>query len=161
MKLEVGTKIPVETFPILKDGAPDSVDLKDKLQGRKVVIFGLPGAFTGTCSTKHLPSFIEAKDEFAAKGVDEIICVAVNDVFVMDVWADQTGAKDAGITMLPDPESKFTSAIGMDFDVPELGFVKRSNRYAMLVEDGVVTALQVDEAGQCDLSTGNSFLAAI
>lgn len=161
MKLEIGAKIPEAAFPILEGGEPKTIELKDKIKDRKVVIFGLPGAFTGTCSTKHLPSFIDNKDDFAAKGVDEIICIAVNDIFVMDTWAEQTGAKAAGITMLPDSEGKFTQAIEMEFDAPQLGLINRSNRYAMLVENGVVTALQIDEPGQCDLSTGNSLLDVI
>ncbi len=161
MKLEIGVKMPLVEVPMMGAQGPEVVKLAEKLAGRKVVIFGLPGAFTGTCSTAHLPSFIETIDDFRAKGVDEVICVSVNDVFVMQAWGAQTGATEAGITMLPDPAAVLTKAIEMDFSVAEIGLHDRSQRYAALVEDGIVTQLQIDEPGQCSLSTGNSLLPLV
>lgn len=132
------------------------------LKGRKVVIFGLPGAYTGTCSTAHVPSFIRTKGDFDAKGVDEIICVAVNDPFVMQAWGESTGATEAGITMLSDAGAEFTKAIGLDFTAPPVGFYDRSQRYAMLVEDGVVRALNREESpGTCEISAGETLLEQV
>lgn len=140
---------------------PELVALSKLLSGRKVVLFALPGAYTGTCSTIHLPSFIKVMDDLKAKGVDEVICLSVNDPFVLDAWGKDTGASEAGITLLGDADGSFTKAIGMDFTAPPLGLVGRSNRYALLLEDGVIQMVQIDEPGVCDLSTGDRFLAAM
>ena len=138
---------------------PEQVALSDKFKGRKVVIFGLPGAFTGTCSTAHVPSFMRTRDGFAEKGVDEVICLSVNDPFVMKAWGDDTGGTGAGITFLADPASEFTTAIGMNFSAPPAGFIDRSQRYAMLVEDGKVSILNAgDQPGECEISAGETLL---
>ena len=109
-----------------------------------------------------MPSFIRTKDDFVAKGVDEIICVSVNDPFVMDAWGDSTGAKAAGITMLGDADGSFTKAVGMDFTAPPVGFFGRSKRYAMIVDDGMVTAMGEDASpGECDLSAGEALLEKV
>jgi cytochrome c peroxidase len=132
------------------------------MKGRKIVIFAVPGAYTGVCTTAHVPSFMRTKDAFAAKGVDEIICIAVNDPFVMQAWGESTGATKAGLTMLSDAEGAFTQAIGMDFNAPPAGLINRSRRYAMLVDDGVVKVLHVEESpGTCEASGGESLLAVI
>ena len=136
------------------------VKMADKVKGRKVVVFAVPGAFTPTCHSAHVPSFVRTKDQFDAKGVDEIICVSCNDPFVMKAWGEATGATAAGITMLADASSEFTRAIGMDFDAPPVGLIARSKRYAMLVDDGTVTLLQQEESsGVCDVSGGEGLLA--
>jgi len=127
-----------------------------------VVIFGLPGAYTGTCTTAHVPSFIRTADEFAAKGVDEIICVSVNDPFVMKAWGEATGAAAAGISMLGDADAAFTLALGLEFTAPPVGLFNRSKRYALYAEDGVVKVLHVEEnPGVCEVSSGEAMLAAI
>ena len=127
---------------------------------RRVAIFALPGAYTGTCSTQHVPSFIRTADQFRAKGVDRIVCVSVNDPFVMGAWAKDTGAEAAGLTFLSDADGAFTEAMGMSFDAPAAGLFGRSKRYAMLVENGTITALEVEESpGQCSISGGESLLA--
>jgi peroxiredoxin len=162
MTISVGSKLPAATVQQFGANGPEAVDLAAKLAGRKVVIFGLPGAYTGTCTTSHVPSFIRTREKFAAKGVDEIICLSVNDAFVMKAWGDSTGANAAGITMLGDVDAGFTKAIGMNFSVPAIGFFDRSKRYALYAEDGVVKVLHAEEnAGQCDISGGESMLAAI
>ena len=162
MAIKKGDTLPNATFLIMGEEGPTSVELGEKLKGRKVVLFGLPGAFTGTCSTAHVPSFIRTKDAFADKGVDEIICVSVNDPFVMQAWAADTGADKAGLTMLADAESAFTTAIGMNFSAGPVGFVDRSKRYSMLVEDGVVTMLNEEAGpGQCEISAGETLLDAM
>ena len=162
MGISVGDRLPgARMVRIGADGGPETVQLDEVLRGRKVVIFALPGAFTRTCSSAHLPSFMRAAGALRKKGVDEIICIAVNDAFVLDAWGEATGAKAAGISFLGDAEGQLTRALGMAYDAPERGLIGRSNRYAALVEDGVVTAVQVDEPGVCDLSTGEKFLEAL
>ena len=162
MTISEGAKLPDATLLRIGDAGPTSVSLADKLTGRKVVIFGLPGAYTGTCTSAHVPSFIRTADKFAAKGVDEIICVAVNDPFVMKAWGEATGATAAGITMLGDADASFTKAIGLAFTAPPVGFFDRSKRYALYAEDGVVKVLHIEESRSlCETSGGESLLAAI
>ncbi|MBY6090688.1 peroxiredoxin [Maritimibacter alkaliphilus] len=162
MTISQGDTLPGATLIAPTAEGPAPVALADKLAGRKVVIFGLPGAYTGVCSTAHVPSFIAAMDDLKAKGVDEVICVSVNDPFVMGAWSKDTGAGEAGITMLCDPESAFTTAIGLDFSAPPAGLINRSKRYAMAVEDGKVTVLHLEESpGTCDISGGKSMVAAL
>jgi len=161
MTISKGAKLPEATLVMMGEKGPEAVTLGDKLKGRKVALFAVPGAFTPTCHSAHVPSFIRTKDDFAAKGVDEIICISVNDPFVMKAWGEATGATEAGITMLSDASSEFTKAIGMDFDAPPAGLVARSKRYAMLVDDGVVTVFHPEESpGMCDVSGGEALLAA-
>lgn len=162
MTISTGAKLPDATLVKMGEKGPESVSLADKLKGRKVALFAVPGAFTPTCHSAHVPSFIRTKDQFAAKGVDEIICISVNDPFVMKAWGEATGANAAGITMLSDAASEFTKAIGMNFDAPPAGLVARSKRYAMLVDDGVVTVFHPEESpGTCEISGGEALLAAI
>ena len=161
MTLTTGQKLPDATLGHWTADGPATVQLADRLAGRKVVLFALPGAFTGTCSTSHLPSFMRTAEAFKAKGVDEVICLSVNDPFVLGAWDDATGAGAAGVTLLGDADGSFTKAVGMDFTAPAIGLVGRSNRYAALVEDGVITALSVDEPGVCDISTGEKFLESL
>ena len=162
MAISQGDTLPEATMVQMGAEGPQPVALADKVKGRKVVIFAVPGAFTPTCHSAHVPSFVRTKDQFDAKGVDEIICVSVNDPFVMNAWGEATGATAAGITMLSDAQSEFTTAIGMNFDAPPVGLMARSKRYAMVVEDGKVTVLQEEESpGVCDVSGGESLLDAI
>lgn len=162
MTISVGDKLPNATLLQMGAEGPEAVDLASKTKGRKVVIFGLPGAYTGVCSTAHVPSFIRTKDALAAKGVDETICVSVNDPFVMGAWGEATGATAAGIAMLGDADSALTKAMGLDFSAPPAGLIDRSKRYALVAEDGVVTVLQVeDNAGECNISGGESVVDAL
>ncbi|MCR9157432.1 MAG: peroxiredoxin [Rhodobacteraceae bacterium] len=162
MTIAPGDTLPEATLVKMGADGPEAVSLADHAKGKKVVIFAVPGAFTPTCHSAHVPSFIRTKDQFAEKGVDEIICVSVNDPFVMKAWGEATGASDAGISMLGDAESAFTKAIGMDFDAPPAGLIARSKRYAMLVEDGKVTKLHVEESpGVCEISGGEALLAEL
>lgn len=160
--MQTGDKLPEATLVRLGDNGPEEVTVSSLTKGRKVVIFAVPGAYTPTCHSAHVPSFIRTKDAFAEKGVDEIICVSVNDPFVMKAWGEATGATAAGITMLGDAGSAFTKAVGMDFDAPPAGLHARSKRYAMVVEDGTVTVLHAEESpGVCETSGGEALLAAI
>lgn len=162
MVISVGDRLPGATLLTLGANGPEAVDLGERLDGRKVVIFGLPGAFTGTCTTAHVPSFIRTKAEFDAKGVDEVICLTVNDPFVVKAWTDATGAEKAGIVTLADAESAFTSAIGMEFSAAAVGFVNRSKRYSLYAEDGVVKVLKIEVArGACEISAGETLLAQL
>ena len=162
MTIAKGTRLP--DAQLLRMGAKgvEPVALSSLLNGRNVVIFGFPGAFTSTCTTAHIPSFIRTKAGFDAKGVDDIIGIAVNDPFVMDSYGKSTGAAAAGITMLADASSAFTTAIGMNFDVPAIGFHARSKRYAAYVVDGVVQHLSDPEKpGMCETSAGEAMLDVI
>lgn len=162
MTLSTGDRLPAASFIELGDAGPTAVASDALLAGRKVVMFAVPGAYTGVCSTQHVPSFIRTAPAFAGKGVDEILCVSVNDPFVLKAWSDATGAGAAGIRMLADADGAFTKAIGMDFTAPPAGLIDRSKRYAMVVEDGVVTTLNVEASpGQCEVSAGETLLAAL
>ncbi|SLN58055.1 peroxiredoxin [Roseisalinus antarcticus] len=162
MTIAVGDTLPEATMLRMGSSGPEGVALSERLKGRKVALFGLPGAYTGTCTTAHVPSFIRSMDALKAKGVDEVICTAVNDPFVMKAWGESTGATAAGITMLADASGDFAKAIGMDFTAPPAGFYGRSLRYAMFVEDGVVKVFNPEEgAGVCERSAGETLVEAI
>lgn len=162
MTISTGDSLPEATLLHMGANGPEAVALAPKLKGRKVVIFGLPGAYTGVCTTAHVPSFIRTAAKFAEKGVDEIICVSVNDPFVMKAWGESTGATAAGITFLGDADASFTKAIGLDFTAPPAGLFDRSKRFALYAEDGVVKVLHLEESpGTCEISGGESLLAAI
>ncbi|WP_439522538.1 peroxiredoxin [Marivita sp.] len=162
MTIAPGDTLPAATLVKMGAEGPEPVDLAAHAKGKTLVVFAVPGAFTPTCHSAHVPSFIRTKDQFMAKGVDEIVCVSVNDPFVMKAWGDSTGAAEAGITMLGDAESAFTRAVGMEFTAPPAGLISRSRRYAMLVEDGVVTRLHVEESpGTCEISGGEALLAEL
>ncbi|MDZ4095360.1 MAG: peroxiredoxin [Paracoccaceae bacterium] len=162
MTISVGDKLPEATLVTIGEKGPEQVNLSDRLKGRNVVIFAVPGAFTPTCSSAHVPSFIRTKPGFDAKGVDEIICVSVNDPFVMKAWGEATGATAAGITLLADAQSDLTGALGLAFDAPAAGLMARSKRYALQAKDGVVTVLHLEESpGVCEISGGEALLAAI
>ena len=162
MAISQGDKLPDAVLRRMGDNGPEEITIEALTSGRKIVLFGLPGAFTPTCSSAHVPSFIRTKDAFFEKGIEEIICVAVNDVHIMRQWGDVTGATAAGLRMWADPASEFTTAIGMNFDVEALGFYGRSSRYAMIVENGVVTQLnQETERGVCDISGGETLLESL
>lgn len=161
MSIAISQTLPEAELLRLGAAGPETVPLSSLIQGKRVVIFAVPGAFTPTCHNAHMPSYIAAAAEYAAKGVD-LICVTVNDPFVTDAWAKATGAEAAGITVLADPNADLTRALGMDFTAPPAGLYARSKRYAMLVEDGVVTALHLEEnPGACAVSAAPSMLEEI
>lgn len=161
MTISVGGKLPEATLVEMGANGPETFSLSSRLAGRKVVLFALPGAFTGPCTTAHIPSFIRTADAFRAKGVEEIICLSVNDPFVLKAWGESTGATKAGISHVGDADGSFTKGLGMDFTAPHLGLVGRSNRYALVIEDGVITKANIDEPGVCNISTGEALLAEI
>lgn len=161
MTLDVGTQLPDATLIRIGSEGPEEIGLSAWLAGRTVVLFALPGAYTGVCSSAHLPSFIRVADDLRAHGVDEIACLAVNDPFVLEAWGASSGATEAGISMLGDAEARFTKALGMEFSVPSRGLIDRSNRYALLLEDGVIKVSQIDEPGVCEMSTGEALLETV
>ncbi len=145
MTIKTGDMLPDASFTTMTAEGPTKLATADVFNGRKVVLFAVPGAFTPTCHMKHLPGFIARADELKAKGVDTIACVSVNDVFVMDAWAKNTGAGNR-ILFLADGNGDFARAIGMDLDASGFGMGTRSKRYAMIVDNGKVSALNVEPA---------------
>ena len=154
MKISVGQKMPNSTLSYFGPDGVSQIELIDLLKGKKVVIFALPGAFTNTCSSKHLPGFIEKSARIKKEGVDEIICISVNDPFVMSKWGETTGAIDVGIKMLADPASDFTKSIGTEFTVLPIGFFNRSKRCAFIVENQKIVYAYLDDAS--GVVTGSS-----
>ncbi|MFV0473205.1 MAG: peroxiredoxin [Pikeienuella sp.] len=162
MSIAVGDKLPEASLVELGEGGPAAVSVSALTKGRKIALFAVPGAFTPTCHNTHVPSFVKAAKDLAGKGVDEIVCVAVNDPFVMKAWGEATGATAAGIRMLADAESAFTRALGLDFSAPPAGLIARSKRYSMFVEDGVVKVLNVENSpGEAVCSVGEALVDQI
>jgi glutaredoxin/glutathione-dependent peroxiredoxin len=145
MTIATGDRLPEATFRMMGSDGIKSMTTRDVFGGKKVVLFAVPGAFTPTCHSKHLPGFIERAAEFKKHGIDSIVCVAVNDPFVLAAWEDKSGGKGK-VLFLSDGNAEFTKKIGMDFDGSGIGLGTRSKRYAALVEDGVVKMLNVEES---------------
>lgn len=145
MTISVGDKIPSVTFKVMGDEGPMDVSSAELCGGKKVALFGLPGAYTPVCSAQHLPEFVEKADALKAKGIDTIACISVNDPFVMSAWGKDHGAGDK-VMMLADCTGEFTRAIGLALDLADFGLGERAERYSMLVEDGVVKAINVEES---------------
>ncbi|RJY08646.1 peroxiredoxin [Aurantiacibacter aquimixticola] len=159
MTISKGDTIPDVTLAKATEEGPEQVQSKDFFAGRKVALFAVPGAFTPTCSARHLPGYVEKADELKAKGVDEIACTAVNDAFVMNAWKD---ANDAGeITMLADGNGQFAKALGLDADFTNFGMGERCQRYSMIVEDGTVTEVNVEKPGEFDVSSADHMLGQL
>ncbi|MCY4150941.1 MAG: peroxiredoxin [Aestuariivita sp.] len=162
MTISQGDTLPAVNLMRMGESGPEPVPLVEKFDGRKIAVFGLPGAYTSTCSSAHLPSVIRNMEKFREKGVEEVICVIVNDPFVAQAWATSSGATAAGITLLADPQSEFTKALGLDFSTPEVGLLNRSRRYALVAENGKVSLLFVEEEpGICNVSGAESLLDAM
>ena len=163
MTIKVGDRLPAGTlqeyYDVETNGCaigPNPLSIESLTRGKKVVIFGLPGAFTPTCSAKHVPSYLAAYDKLKAKGVDTIACIAVNDAWVMDAWAKDQGADD--IVMLADGSGEFAKAMGLEFDGSGFGLGQRSQRYAAVIEDGTITKLEVEPKPGVDVSSCDSIL---
>jgi len=161
MTISVGDRLPDATFKVMTPDGPSDVTTEQLTKGRKLIIFGVPGAFTPTCDRNHLPSFLKNIDAIKAKGVDEVAVVAVNDVFVMDAWAKSTGG-EGKITFLADGSADFTRAAGLELDASGFGLGIRSQRYSMLVEDGVVKVLNIEEVPtEAEVSGAEALMATI
>lgn len=157
MTISVGDRIPQTTFVKATPDGPEPVDSDAFFKGRTVALFSVPGAFTPTCSARHLPGFVEKADEFKAKGVDEIACTAVNDAFVMGAWSENGSAADK-VTMLADGNGDFAQSVGLTMDGSKFGMGTRGQRYSMLVRDGVVEQLNVEEPGAFNVSSAEYML---
>jgi len=162
MTIAIGDRLPGADLVRIGDAGVEQVDIASHIKGRNVVIFAVPGAFTPTCHSAHMPSFVRNVDALRDRGVEEVICISVNDPFVMKAWGEATGATAAGITLLGDPRSELTQELGLAFDAPGPGLMGRSRRYAMHVVDGEVRVLHLEEStGACEISGGEAMLAAL
>ena len=158
MTIQIGERIPSATLNVLRDGV-QAVNTDEIFGGKNVVLFSVPGAFTPTCSAKHLPGFVEKLDQFKQRGI-EVACVSVNDAFVMDAWAKQQHVP-AEMTMLADGNGAFAKALGLEMDATAFGMGMRSKRFALYAEDGVVKKLMVEAPGEFKVSSAEAVLAAL
>jgi peroxiredoxin len=160
MTIKVGDRIPSVTLMEMQEGKPAPVNTDDFFKGRRIALFALPGAFTPTCSAKHVPGFVANHDALKARGVDAIACLSVNDAFVMGAWGKDQQAGDK-VHMLADGNGEFTDKVGLAMDGTKFGMGKRSQRYSMVVEDGVVKSLNVEEPGAFEVSSAEHMLGQL
>ena len=160
MTIKVGDTIPAAKLMTPTPDGPKEIGTDEIFKGKKVVLFAVPGAFTPTCSAKHLPGFVEHADDIRAKGVDTIACMAVNDAFVMGAWGKDQGVDDK-ILMLADGSGAFTKALGLELDLVARGLGVRSQRFALVAQDGKVTHLAVEQPGGFDVSRAEAVLGAL
>ena len=159
MTISIGDKIPESLLSQMAENGPQPIRTSDYFAGRKIVLFSVPGAFTPTCSAYHLPGFIEHIEDFAELGINTIACISVNDVFVMHAWGESASAE--GIDMLADGNGDFATALGLDSDASAFGMGKRSMRFALVADNGIVTHLMVEAPGEFRLSSAENVLAAL
>lgn len=159
MAIQEGDKLPEATMHMMQGGGPTPVTTTDLFAGKRVVLFAVPGAYTPTCSNDHLPGYVVNADAIKAKGVDSIICMAVNDAFVMDCWGRDKNAEE--LLMVGDGNGDFTKALGLELDGSGFGLGTRSQRFAMIVDDGTVTKLAVEDGGALDVSKAEAILATL
>ncbi len=160
MTIKVGDSVPSGSFKHMTADGMQELSTGELFGGKKVVLFSLPGAFTPTCSAKHLPGFVQHAGDLKAKGVDTIACMSVNDAFVMDAWGKDQSVGDS-VLMLADGNGDVAKALGLDFDASGFGMGTRAQRFAMVVEDGKVTTLNVEEPGAFEVSSAEAMLAAL
>lgn len=160
MTIQVGDKIPAVDLQHMADSGVETINSENLFGGKKVALFALPGAYTPTCSASHLPGYVVASDELFAKGIDLIVCLSVNDAFVMDAWGKQHNADDR-VMMIADGSAHFTRAVGLELDLDAAGMGIRSQRYAMVINDNVVEVLNVEAPKQFEVSDAQTILASI
>jgi peroxiredoxin len=160
MAIQSGEKMPAGVFGVMTDAGPGAMSTDELFAGKKVVLVSVPGAFTPTCSANHLPGFIEHADAIAAKGVDTVACMAVNDVFVMDAWGKDRGVGDS-VVMLADGNGEYAKALGLEMDGTAFGMGMRGQRFAMIVDDGTATHVAVEAPGQLDVSKAEAILGQL
>lgn len=160
MTIATGETLPDVHLYRMGDKGPEKISSSELFAGRKTVLFAVPGAFTPTCSRAHLPGYVVKADELLAKGVDQIVCLSVNDAFVMDAWGKQQNVDDR-ILMIADPDGRFTTAVALEVDLSSRGLGLRSQRYAMVIDDGVVTHLNVEEPGKFEVSDAETMLQVL
>lgn len=162
MTIKVGDRLPSTTFTVMTADGPKPMTTDEVFKGKKVVLFAVPGAFTPTCHKNHMPGFVKNADAIKAKGVGAIVVTAVNDVFVMDAWKKDSGAAGKVDQFLADGSGNFAKALGLTADLTERGLGVRSQRYAMIVEDGVVKTLNIEDApGKADISSADALIKAL
>jgi len=159
MTIAVGDKLPDVKLTKAGEGGPEPVQSGEYFKGKKVAVFSVPGAFTPTCSAKHLPGYVEHAGQLKAKGIDEIVCTAVNDAFVMGAWNKASGSDD--VTMLADGNGEFVNALGLPLDLTGGGLGQRGQRFSMIVNDGVVEQLNVEAAGEFKVSSAEHMLGQL
>ena len=159
MTISAGDTMPSGTFGVMTESGPGAMTTDELFAGKKVVLVSVPGAFTPTCSMNHLPGFVDEAAQLKAKGVDTIACMAVNDVFVMDAWGKDRGVGD-DVLMLADGNAEYTKALGLEMDGSAFGMGTRGQRFAMIIDDGVVTHIGVEAPGQFEVSKAEAVLAA-
>ncbi|HEX7115394.1 MAG TPA: peroxiredoxin [Steroidobacter sp.] len=160
MAIKVGDKMPSGTLTLATADGPQKISAEEYFKGRKVVLFSVPGAFTPTCDAKHLPGFVQKADEIKAKGVDKIACLAVNDAFVMKAWGKSQGC-DGKVDMLADGNAEYTKALGLEMDASGYGMGIRGQRFALVIEDGVVKHVNVEEKGEFKVSSAEHVLTQL
>ncbi len=160
MTIKVGDKLPSVTLNVMTKDGPGGVSTEDIFKGKKVALFGVPGAFTRTCSGKHLPGFVNNAAALKKKGIDRIVCVSVNDAFVMDAWGKAQNVGDK-VMMVADGSSRFTKAAGLDVDMSDKGYGLRCRRFSMLVDNGVVKRLHIDEPGTFEKTAAEVLLGEL
>jgi len=160
MTIKVGDKVPSATLKYLSSEGPKEIATDELFKGKRVALFAVPGAFTPTCSQRHLPGYVDRAGDIKGRGVDTIACLAVNDAFVMGAWGKDQNCSDK-VMMLADGSGDFTKAVGLELDLTKGGLGMRSQRYSMLVEDGTVKALNVEKAGQFDVSSAEAMLKGL
>ena len=160
MAIQVGDKLPAVEIQHMTDSGVETINSEDLFKAKKVALFALPGAYTPTCSASHLPGYVVASDELFAKSIDLIVCLSVNDAFVMDAWGKQHNADDR-IMMIADGSAHFTRAVGLELDLDAAGMGVRSQRYAMVVNDNVVEVLNVEAPKKFEVSDAQSILASL
>ncbi len=160
MTIKVGDKIPAATLVKATDAGPAPITTAELFGGRTVALFSVPGAFTPTCSAKHLPGFVNNADALKAKGIDEIVCIAVNDAFVMGAWGKSANAGDK-VTMLADGNGDFAEALGLTMDGSKFGMGKRGQRFSLIAKDGVVTELNIEDPGAFAVSSAEHMLSQL
>jgi peroxiredoxin len=156
MTIQVGERLPDVPLTIATAEGPAATTSSDYFAGKKVALFAVPGAYTPTCSARHLPSFVDKAEELKAKGIDEIACTSVNDAFVMGAWNQAQGSQD--ITMIADGNGQFAKAVGLEMDASKFGMGQRSQRYSMVINDGVVEQLNVEAPGEYSVSGAEHML---
>ncbi len=160
MAIQVGERVPAVTLKHMTGKGMEDITTDEIFAGKKVVVFGVPGAFTPTCSAKHLPGYVEHAEELRSKGVDVIVCMAVNDPFVMRAWGDQAGAGEK-VMMLPDGNAELTHLLGLEMDGRGVGLGERCRRFAMVVEDGTVNHIAVEPGSGVDVSAADQILKVV
>ena len=160
MSIQAGDKMPAGSFSVMTADGPGALSTEELFSGKKVVLVAVPGAFTPTCSKGHLPGFISHADDLTAKGVDTIACMAVNDVFVMDAWGKDRGVGDK-VVMLADGNGEYSRALGLEMDASGFGMGMRSQRFAIVVDDGVATHVAVEEPGAFEVSKAEAILGQL